>query len=331
MTLFAVVVLIGCGAREVHPGGGSAGGAGAVGATGGAGGIGVDGGGGTSGASAPLGAAGTSGAAGDSAVGVGGSASGGDGGPSAVSQPVPDLGGVWTMIGFEDPLTVDLSQSNGVLAGRCFDTTILDPRDYSGHLNGTLVGRHARFDCPFDGHVGFGVAGDVVVSAQGNRMTGMFSFDDVSLYGWRGSFGGGPVTWLRASPAPSPPFLASQVTFGVVDQGVRQALERTLRTDLTLTAGTTAQQAFVRDRLYQLAAFPSNGGGIVGDLGAFAATEMAWHEDSQILEVGPVDETNADLPIGLKLRFSGTTLVEIDATMPSGTEYVFQATEHVDR
>jgi hypothetical protein len=58
---------------------------------------------------------------------------------------------------------------------------------------------------------------------------------------------------------------------------------------------------------------------------------MAWQVDSQILEVGPVAETNSDVPTSLKLKFSGSILVEVDATMPSGTEYVFQAAEHLAR
>jgi hypothetical protein len=230
------------------------------------------------------------------------------------------------MIGFEDPLTVELSQSNGVLAGRCFDTTVLDCDFFSGPLIGTLVGRHAHFDCLLE--QGAAIAGDMVASTQGNRMTGMFSFGFASS--WSGSYIGGPTTWLRAYPSPSAS-LSMQVSFGAVDQGVQQVLERLLRYDLSLSPGTTVQQAFVRDRIYQLGASPSNGGSILGDLGAFSATEMAWHEDAQVLEVGPVAETDAALPIGLQLRFSGTNLVEVDATMPSGTEYAFQVAEHVAR
>ncbi len=64
---------------------------------------------------------------------------------------------------------------------------------------------------------------------------------------------------------------------------------------------------------------------VTADLGAFWATEMSWQENEQILTVGPVSPTAPELPVSLTLRFNGLNLSEVEATVPSGTRYQFQA------
>jgi hypothetical protein len=63
-----------------------------------------------------------------------------------------------------------------------------------------------------------------------------------------------------------------------------------------------------------------------GALGAFWAGEMVWREDDTTLVVGPVPETQPDLPVALEFHFDTTWLESIDVWMPSGNHYSFAGT-----
>jgi hypothetical protein len=99
---------------------------------------------------------------------------------------------------------------------------------------------------------------------------------------------------------------------------------------LTLKVGAAgAGQDFASGKAYQVglesyAEAPM----IYGELGSFWMTEMIWQEQAQALQVGPVPATDPSLPVALNLRFDGTTLIEVEATAPSGATYLFAAALH---
>jgi hypothetical protein len=64
---------------------------------------------------------------------------------------------------------------------------------------------------------------------------------------------------------------------------------------------------------------------IAGDLGAFWGGELSWNDAEETLIAGPVPETDPELPIELRLRFIGGTLVEVEAMLSSGDTGTFSA------
>jgi hypothetical protein len=142
----------------------------------------------------------------------------------------------------------------------------------------------------------------------------------------------GHITWLRVNHPD--PWLSNTAA-----QGLREAVEIRARTySLILAANSPAfGPDFVPNHTYPFSLSTHyNFGGqtstanrsspmVTGDLGAFWATEMSWQETEQILTVGPVSPTAPELPVSLTLRFNELNLSEVEATIPSGTRYKFQA------
>jgi hypothetical protein len=56
---------------------------------------------------------------------------------------------------------------------------------------------------------------------------------------------------------------------------------------------------------------------------------MSWQEQPQTLLVGPVPATDPALPVALHLHFVGNVLGDVEATSPSGADYLFSAAPHV--
>lgn len=294
-TLLVTWMAAGCGGvAEVGPGLGAGG---ALARTTAAGGItSATVGGITSAAGADAGAAASSGAAGT-----------GQGGVPSIREPSPNVDGVWIMIGFEDPLMMMLSQHDGVLTGRGCDTPS-DDLQCGDIVDGTLVGRRARVACSFSEST-HGFSAETLVSADGTRMTGTFSFDNQAGTG---------STWLRAVMSDQGYFLP------IADNEIllRALRGRPVDYDLTLATGTMGGPAFASDRAYFLGLRERF---IYGDLGAFHASEMFWSESDQTLSVGPVATTDPNLPSQLTLQFDDSGLITVLALLPAGSQYVFQA------
>src|SRR5882724_3455653 len=71
---------------------------------------------------------------------------------------------------------------------------------------------------------------------------------------------------------------------------------------------------------------------VLGTLGAFWESELSWNAADQVLMAGPVPITSPNIPTTLRLHFaspSGSTLVDVEATMPSGLVYRFSATPRI--
>jgi hypothetical protein len=218
------------------------------------------------------------------------------------------LTGRWAMFDFEDPVTVDLRESGAELQGEgcCggFDdqSTALQ---CCGVLQGYAAAGHATFGFSFDSvgeHHDYSTS--VFVSADGQRMAGTFSQS-----GW-------PVTWIRigatdtdffsSTLAPEPiPTPASGRFALTLSDAPAPGSDFSAQTPLTLVLDTHF---------------------VSGDLGSFWSGEMSWNAAEQTLLVGPVPETAPGLPVALRLRFDGTGLASVEATMAAGLRYHFQAT-----
>ncbi len=92
--------------------------------------------------------------------GAGGGAASGSGGifggASVIVEPVPNIGGEWALVGFEDPVAVQLGERDGVLGGMgCIDglddpsgpPSLYPCRPITG---GTIVGSRGRFTFEVD-------------------------------------------------------------------------------------------------------------------------------------------------------------------------------------
>ena len=215
-----------------------------------------------------------------------------------------DVGGRWAMLGFEDPVAVDLDQGGDAIQGRgcCIgfpgDTEI----SCCGPVTGQIVDRRASFGFAFDhGGEPYVYSTDAFVSSDGKRMAGTFSR------------GGVQVAWVRigtyAPYLPPPNSALESVTTG--------------HYALVLSDDPGAGSDFSPQATYALSVSAQF---VSGHLGAFWSGEMAWNADQRTLVVGPVPETAPGLPVAMSLRFDATALASVEVVMASGARYRFQAT-----
>jgi len=254
-------------------------------------------------------AAGAGGAAGATDLGgVGGNAGtavdlGGAGGNAGTAV---DLTGRWALLGFEDPVGVELHQTNdAVIAGDgcCagFSSALLS---CCGPVTGQCLGRHASFRLSCEFGAPYDYAFDTFVSADGKRMAGTIDRNDL------------PIAWLRLGPSDPLPLPADPAVKSVFD-GASRGSYTLLLTDAVLPGPDFSPQHPYRFFLAR---------DLGGDLGAFGASEASWNAATQTLTFGPVPETAPALPVALAVRFEGTVVTTVDATMASGATYHFQAT-----
>lgn len=251
------------------------------------------------------GAAGHAGGGAAGSAGTGGHETGGSGGASV---PGPDVSGRWAMFAFEDPVAVDLHAIDGAIAGDgcCGGLGPQTPSFCCGAVNGQIVGRHVTFGFTFNFGPEVTYWTDAFVSADGQRMAGRFNA--VSPVDQ-------PIAWVRIEPAdawlprPDPAVTAVLTT-------------RSARYALVLSDDPPAGNDFSAQQTYRLAVSDRF---VYGDLGSFWDREMSWSAGEQTLIVGPVPETAPGLPVALSLRFDGTMLTSVEAALPSGTRYHFQA------
>jgi hypothetical protein len=211
------------------------------------------------------------------------------------------LSGRWAMFRFEDPVAVDLHESNGQLQGEgCCGGFGGDHLQCCGAVQGYAADRQATFGFSFDyasEHLDYSTS--VFVSADGQRMAGTFSLS------------GSPVTWLRIGPrdanlVPDPIPTPVNGSFALaLSDAPAPGTDFSAEAPLTLVLDTHF---------------------VSGDLGSFWSGDVSWNTAEQTLVVGPVPETAPGLPVALRLRFDGTGLASVEATMASGLRYHFQVT-----
>jgi hypothetical protein len=248
--------------------------------------------------------AGTAGTAGTGLATSGSHAAGGE--PSTI-QPKPEppvqIAGRWAMFGFEDPVGIRLTQTNGQLVGRGCAAGVppldLEP-SYCGDVNGTVEGNTAAFGFSFEQ---YHYQAETVISADGQRMTGRFH----GASSWMKT----PTAWLRV-PADAE-YL--EVMGGAFEpEGLSGWYE------LYLLAGAGAE--YEQGTPYR---FHYSRRAIQGDLGSFWGSEATDPAAGSPIRVGPVSATSPELAIGMQIEFVASGLTQVDVTTGSGNTYTFSA------
>lgn len=313
--LMVGVLLVGCdseGAYDLVPPasgvGGTSGGASAQsgGSSGGTSGM-----GGNSTGSGSMGiTAGTAGGAG--ASGVAGGTPGGAG-STATELPIEALG-MWGMVGFGDPVAIDLQRQGDRLLGRGCYAGLPDPttdpvtynRDFNacGPIVGEITGQRLRFAIQFTAYPN---VTDVVMSEDGTRMAGYFANDveELSQDPWL-------VSWL---PIEQPPFISPPEPPVAGFPNAPESYGLILIPEESVGDEYSAQRSY---------SFDAVGQGVIGELGAYWLGEWTWSEDHQHITIGPLPPTQPELPTLLQLDFANASLKRVEATTANGF-YAFNA------
>lgn len=259
-------------------------------------------------------AAGTSGAGGTALAGTGGTtlsasgshAAGGDP-PTVRPRPEPEppvqIAGRWAMFGFEDPVGIRLTQTNGQLVGRGCAAGVpplnMEP-SYCGDVNGTVEGNTATFGFSFEQ---YRYQAETVISADGQRMTGRFH----GASSWMTT----PTAWLRV-PAGAE-YL--EVMGGALEpEGLSGWYE------LYLLEGAAGEyEQGTPYRLYY------SRRAIQSALGSFWGSEASDPAAGSPIRVGPVSATSPELAIGMQIEFVASGLTQVEVTTGSGNSYSFSA------
>ncbi len=228
----------------------------------------------------------------------------------ASTPPAISIAGRWAIVGFDDPVGVQLSQTGSVLTGQgCASGAppLVDEvfiRDYCGDIiGGAIQGRQVAFSFVFKafGDRGIRYATRATVSTDGTRMAGDFDALGGSI--------GRPVAWVRLGPddrwIPTPPdnLPPAQFSFrwteSIVDKG---ELDRSRSYKVNIGGRST----------------------IWGDFGSFASTEVSGTSKAMAFVAGPVPETDPRLPTRLELSpiADGAFVLRVD--MSSGGRYLLR-------
>ena len=134
----------------------------------------------------------------------------GQSGSGAADEPVPSITGRWALVGWVDPVGVELRQAaaGSLTGGGCaYGAPPLQgvakcdrvyPAEFYGAISGAIAGAQAKFGFQF----GLGeYSADVTVSADGKRMGGLFSTStgDVLF----------PTAWLPVTDGDAAPATSS--------------------------------------------------------------------------------------------------------------------------
>jgi hypothetical protein len=210
------------------------------------------------------------------------------------------------MFRFGDPVAVSLQQDGTALHGTgCCGGLNTDDLCCAPIAGGSIEGRHVQFGFPVDLGPGFYMA-DVFVSEDGERMAGPFHH----LGGW-----GQPTAWVRIADAD---VWLPRVNIELADQLSPYSGAFTLASTHSEPVGI-----FAPNTDYDLGLHTGDGAFVFGDLGSFWEGELSWDESSETLLAGPVVETHPDLPVELRMSFTGTEPLEVVATLPSGEVVTF--------
>ncbi|HEX2882554.1 MAG TPA: hypothetical protein VHO25_23700 [Polyangiaceae bacterium] len=308
--LMVGVLLVGCDSEGAYDLALPAGSAGVGGTSGGAGAQR----GGSSGVSSGTGGNSTgSGSIGLTAGTAGSAGASGAAGGTATELPIESLG-MWGMVGFGDPVAIDLQrQGDRLLGSGCYaglpDPTT-DPVTYNhdvdtcGPIVGEIIGQRLRFAIQFTAYPN---VTDVVMSEDGTRMAGYFANDveGLSQDPWL-------VSWL---PIEQPPFISPP------EPPVDRFPNAPESYGLILIPEESVGDEYSAERSYS---FDAVGQGVIGELGAYWLGEWTWSEDHQHISIGPLPSTQPELPTLLQLDFANSTLKRVEATTANGF-YAFNA------
>jgi len=228
----------------------------------------------------------------------------GDEQPATRGQSEIDISGRWGMFGWEDPVGVALQQAASSLSGTgCGVGTppVMNAANCSA-LSGTVSGRNVKFTFPSQVDLLPGdYLTDLVVSEDGARMAGRFGIGSINDSNW--------IAWL--------PVKADGYW---LDRPANDLPQHNKALDLRLSAAEGNDPRFDPNEVYRISFVLD---GIVGDLGAFFASEMRRTSDGQI-EVGPVSPTLPELPVALSLTGSGDVFTSVSARLSNGHTFTFE-------
>jgi hypothetical protein len=231
----------------------------------------------------------------------------------------PTLDGTWAMYTADtDHLVVVVDDEGGLLTGfGCFAGLPLDGawEDTCGDLvDGRIDGERAQFGfvVPFSGSISYW--NEVFVASDSPRLGGSASYEHMG-YAAEPS----KAVWLPLEPGSS--WLSSDLQWPEAiaweDDGAGY--------DLTLE-GAARGSEFELGQTYFINRYRN---GLVGDLGAFWASELHFEGelgDEPVLVAGPVAETVPEQPVHLVLGFEERALVRVEARTSAGVSYTFAAT-----
>jgi hypothetical protein len=242
-----------------------------------------------------------------SSASAGANASGGGPVTSDPEQHAADVNvsGRWAMFGFEDPVGVALSQSEGALSGiGCgVGTPPASKASYcSADLTGTIAGGSVKFDFKSTADILPGrYLADLVASKDGKRMAGRFGIGtSVSTELWIAwlPVQGNDDFWLPV--AESEPSLGSG------------------QFELRLSSAEAGDPSFDSQATYWIAFGPY---GLVGELGAFFLSEMRRVGNG--VEAGPVSPTVPELPVYVSFTGPGSAYTSVTARLSNGHTFTF--------
>lgn len=185
-------------------------------------------------------------------------------------------------------------------------------------IRGSIDGTQVQFEFEVSSLGGIRYWNDVFAARDASRMAGHASYSYLS--------DSPPPTlavWLPMEPDQG--WLSSDLEW---PDSIAWQNDGARGYDLTLDDPASGSD-FTADQKYRIDRYRN---GLVGDLGAFWASELTFSVDPQgelVLSAGPVAETAPWLPVHLELSFAAGQVVRAQARMPSGATYFFSAAPHV--
>ncbi|MEP7052378.1 MAG: hypothetical protein ABJB12_18570 [Pseudomonadota bacterium] len=269
---------------------------------------------GQSGAAAEAAAGETNAVGGAIAAGGSDQATGAGQAGAADIEPPANVAARWTMFHFEDPVGLDMSETDGVLSGQGCAGGAPSPDDaltrtiagfgvWCGAVSGKVSGHEASFRFSFEERT---YAAETTASADGSRMTGRFRAGSE----WEPY----PMAWLRIAdgeiglPGPDDPQPYQSV-------------------DLRLSAADSGATEYVAGKVYRVNYFHSS---FSGDLGAFAYIETKQASPDAPIIVGPVATTVPELPVSMVVQVQNKQLTEFKVVTGAAHHFTFSASPHVD-
>jgi hypothetical protein len=244
-------------------------------------------------------------------------------GPSSVAvEPHSTLEGLWGMhTDKTDFVGVQLSEDGSELRGKgCYDgwpnarTDAYFAEISCGEIFGSSIeGRHVRFTFEASDFGGLRYTSDAYIARDAARMAGTVTFEMDKYIGTT------RAVWLPMEAENG--WLASELRW---PQEIDWLSDRG-GYDLTLQEPAAGSELVV-GKPYRIDRARE---GLVGDLGAFYASEVQFATSAEgelVLSAGPVAETEPNAPIRLALHFAGPELQTVEAETPSGTIYTLSAT-----
>jgi hypothetical protein len=243
------------------------------------------------------------------------------GASSVAAEPRASLSGLWGMHTSDtDFVGVELLDGGSSFSGRaCYDgwpDATSDPREMARSCanisEASIEGRHLRFTFEVTDFGGLRYASDAFIARDVQRMAGTVTSE---IYGRTLRT---RAVWLpmlaKEGRLTTDLMWPEQIDWTDADDGYELTLQE-----------PAAGSELVLGKRYRIARYRQ---GLVGDLGAFWASELTFStavDGEVVLDVGPVAETEPNAPIRLALQFVGPQLQSVEAETASGTIYTLSA------